>query len=50
MNIGLIAEGASELTVLKHILGRYLGEEHNLNEIQPQTNMQGRLPKGDGIE
>lgn len=42
MNIGMIAEGASELTVLKHILGRYLGEEHNLNEIQPQTNMQGR--------
>lgn len=38
MNIGLIAEGASELRVLKHILGRYLGTEYVLNEIQPKTN------------
>ncbi len=42
MNIGLIAEGASELRILKHLLGRYLGSEHNLNEIQPQTNVQGK--------
>ena len=41
MQIGLIAEGASELRILKHIIGRYLGTEHDTNEIQPKTNAQG---------
>lgn len=41
MQIGLIAEGASELRILKHIIGRYLGTEHDINEIQPKTNAQG---------
>lgn len=41
MQIGLIAEGASELCILKHILGRYLGTEHDLNEIQPRTDATG---------
>ena len=39
MQIGLIAEGASELRILKHIIGRYLGTEHDINEIQPKTNV-----------
>ena len=41
MQIGLIAEGASELRILKHIIGRYLGTEHDINEIQPKTNAEG---------
>lgn len=41
MQIGLIAEGASELRILKHIMGRYLGTEHDTNEIQPKTNAEG---------
>lgn len=41
MQIGLIAEGASELRILKHIIGRYLGTEHDINEIQPKTDVQG---------
>lgn len=41
MQIGLIAEGASELRILKHIIGRYLGTEHDINEIQPKTNASG---------
>lgn len=41
MRIGLIAEGASELRILKHIIGRYLGSDHEVNEIQPRTNPDG---------
>lgn len=48
MQIGLIAEGASELRILKHILGRYVGTEHALNEIQPKTNADGTQADGGG--
>ena len=41
MQIGLIAEGASELRILNHIMGRYLGTEHDTNELQPKTNAEG---------
>ncbi len=41
MRIGLIAEGASELRILKHLIGRYLGTEHDVNEIQPKTDNKG---------
>ena len=41
MQIGIIAEGASELRILKHIIGRYLGTEHDINEIQPKTDVGG---------
>ena len=48
MQIGLIAEGASELRILKHIVGRYLGTEHDLNEIQPKTDNEGKQIGGGG--
>lgn len=41
MQIGLIAEGASELRILKHIIGRYLGTEHDINEINLKQMRKG---------
>lgn len=38
MNIALITEGASELSVIKHIVSRYVGPSICLNVIQPEMN------------
>lgn len=50
-NIGLIAEGVTDVAAIKHIVGRYLGNEVNISAIQPDViELRGRLRQGEESE
>lgn len=41
-SIALFCEGASEIRMLKFIITRYLGDDVDVNPIQPRLNIAGR--------
>ena len=38
-NIGLIAEGVTDVTAIKHIVGRYLQNRVDISPLQPKVVM-----------
>lgn len=48
MQIGLIAEGASEIGILKHIVCRYLGSDCDINTVQPEIDDKGTQTSAGG--
>ena len=45
INIGLIAEGVTDVTAIKHIVGRYLDNSVDISPIQPKIVMKAGQPK-----
>ena len=41
-SIALFCEGASEIRMLNYIITRYLGDDFDVNPIQPKLNLSGR--------
>ena len=41
-SVALICEGASEIKMLNYIISRYLGDEVDVNAIQPTLNLKGK--------
>lgn len=42
VSIALFCEGASEIRMLNYIITRYLGDDFDVNPIQPKLNLSGR--------
>ena len=50
-NIGLIAEGVTDVTAIKHIVGRYLQNNVNISPLQPKVVMKaGQLRQDETSE